>query len=262
VRTPQTAAGAAVTHLPTHAVGEAYAYVQGASLKACAVSCLRLLNSPATREAEAMKLASPVMICALALGACERAHDSSTDATFAQAANSMANVAVAPDTDTPRGRLTNMMPPDEAAFFQAFDQHDKALSDAPNSVAREAARKTEDAKLCSVIKGFKQFKNWTAEVRSIRNSEDNRNQIIAVFSLNNSFGYLATAHVSSGSSLYPKIVRLKAGLLHGADVTISGTVIQASAEAEVLEQTGESSGAAECAGQSNFDVELTAIAPL
>lgn len=32
-----------------HAVGEAYAYVQGATLKACAAFLVKLLNSPITR---------------------------------------------------------------------------------------------------------------------------------------------------------------------------------------------------------------------
>merc|ERR1712146_687148 len=37
-----------------HAVGEAHAYVQGASLKACAVFLVRLSNSPITRARKLM----------------------------------------------------------------------------------------------------------------------------------------------------------------------------------------------------------------
>ena len=51
VETPRKAACSAAVEstLRTHAVGEAHAYVQGASLKACAALLARLSNSPATR---------------------------------------------------------------------------------------------------------------------------------------------------------------------------------------------------------------------
>jgi hypothetical protein len=57
-----------VTALSTHAVGEAYAYVQGAILKAYAVFLVRLLNSPITTEeglaVKAALITASVLMCA------------------------------------------------------------------------------------------------------------------------------------------------------------------------------------------------------
>jgi hypothetical protein len=61
-------------HSSTHEVGEAYAHVQGESLKAYAALLVRLLNSPITRSERQMRIHVVVIGSVLVLSACANDH--------------------------------------------------------------------------------------------------------------------------------------------------------------------------------------------